>query len=99
MTIIDVLIRRPRLSPEIYLRVCSLFANAGQPEKAEKILAMFLKQKPKFPGIPATLMKLATSYQEKGLAPKAQKCLILLCNRYAASPEAVIAAKKLQKTQ
>jgi len=90
---------RPRLSPELYLRVCSLFASDGQPEKAEKILAMFLKQKPQFPGIPAALMKLATSYQGKGIAPKAQKCLTLLCKRYAASPEAVMAAKRLEGPQ
>jgi len=92
-------IRRPRLAPELYLRVCSLFAIEGQPEKAEKILAMFLKQKPQFPGIPATLMKLATSYQDKGAVTKAQKCLTLLCDRYAASPEAGMAAKRLQRTK
>ena len=88
--------RRPRLSPGLYLRICGLLAGSGQPEKAEKILAMFLKQKPQFPGLPAALMKLSTSYQEKGNTAKAQKCLKLLCHRYPASPEAGIATKKLK---
>ena len=89
--------RRPRLSPELYLRICGLLAGSGQPEDAEKILAMFLKQKPQFPGVPAALMKLATSYGDKGNQARAQKCLTLLSKRYPESPEAVMAAKTLGK--
>jgi tetratricopeptide (TPR) repeat protein len=89
--------RRPRLSPELFLRICRLMAGAGHPEKAQKILAVFLKQKPHFPGVPAALMKLATSYQEKGNTAQAQKCLTFLSRRYPESPEAVLAAKKIGK--
>jgi membrane associated rhomboid family serine protease len=89
--------RRPRLSPALYLRIGGILAGSGRPEDAEKILAMFLKQKPQFPGVPATLMKLATSYKDKGNHARAQKCLTLLSKRYPESPEAVMAAKMLGK--
>jgi membrane associated rhomboid family serine protease len=88
--------RRPRLTPGLYLRLSRVLAASGQPEQAEGILAMFLKQKPNFPGIPAALLKLADSYQNKGLTAKTQKCLTLVCRRYAGTPEAGLAAKRLK---
>jgi hypothetical protein len=61
-------------------------------------MAMLLKQKPDFSGIPAALLKLAEGFRRKGMAEKHQKCLLLLLGkRYADSAEGRIARKNPQK--
>ncbi len=88
---------RPRLSADLYLRMISVLSGLGNPEKAERIMAMFLKQKPDLPGIPQALLKLADGYRQKGTKEKYQKCLILLGKKYPDSTEGQIARSQLQK--
>ena len=87
----------PCLSADLYLRMISVLSGSGHPEKAERIMAMLLRQKPDLPGIPAALLKLAEGFRRKGMAEKHQKCLLLLGKRYADSAEGRIARKNQQK--
>ena len=92
------LTKRPRLSSQLYLRLSSIFAGLGYPEKAEGILAMLLKKRADLPGIPTALLKLANGYQQKELVAKNNKCLKILYTRYPDSPEAQIAENLLGKS-
>ena len=91
------LTKRPQLSPDLYLKLIVIFSRLGHPEKAERILAMFLKQKPNFPGLPMALLKLATGYRPKGVRAKYQKCLKVLGSRYPDSAEGQVARQSLAK--
>jgi len=91
------LTKRPRLSPKLYFKMISILTSTGALEKAERILAMFLKQKPDFPGIPTALLKLATGYRQKGINAKNQKYLKLLGSLYPNSTEGQIARRNLSK--
>ena len=88
---------RPCLSRDLYLRMISVLAGSGHPEKAERIMAMFLKQQANFPGIPEALLKLADGFRQKGVAEKYHRCLMLLRNRFPDTAEGQIARKNLQK--
>jgi membrane associated rhomboid family serine protease len=87
---------RPCLSADLYLRMIAVLSGLGHPEKAERIMAMFLKQKPDLPGIPQALLKLADGYRQKGTKQKYQRCLILLGKKYPESSEGQIARRQLQ---
>jgi len=88
---------RPSLSADQYLRMIAVLSGLGHPEKAERIMAMFLKQKPDLPGIPPALLKLADGYRRKGTKEKYQRCLLLLEKKYPDSAEGQIARGQLQK--
>ena len=87
----------PCLSGDLYLRMIAVLAGTGCPEKAERIMAMLLKQKPNLPGIPQALAKLAEGYLRKGIMEKHQTCLVLLGKNYPESAEAQITRRNLQK--
>jgi membrane associated rhomboid family serine protease len=89
---------RPRLPTELYFKMISILAGLGYPEKAERILAMFIKQKPDFPGIPNALLKLATGYRHKGVNLKYQRYLQLIHKRYPNSTESEIAKRQLAQS-
>lgn len=91
------LTKRPRLSADLYFKMASILAGLGHPEKAERILAMFIKQKPDFPGIPSALLKLATGYHQKGVNLKYQKFLQVIDKKYPNSSEGEIARRHLAK--
>jgi membrane associated rhomboid family serine protease len=88
---------RPCLSADLYLRMIAVLSGLGHPEKAERIMAMFLKQKPDLPGIPAALLKLADGFHRKGIKEKHQRCLILLGKKYPDSAEGQMARRNLHK--
>jgi membrane associated rhomboid family serine protease len=88
---------RPRLSPDLYLRISVMLSGLGEPEKAERIIALFLKQKPNYPGLPAALLSLAGQYRQKQNRTKYQTCLKLLQTRYPASAEGQLAADQAAK--
>ena len=90
--------KQPRLSPQLYLQISVMLSGLGQPEKAERIIALFLKQKPNYPGIPTALLSLANEYRQKQNTRKYQTCLKLLKTRYPASSEGQIAADQVAKT-
>jgi membrane associated rhomboid family serine protease len=92
------LTKRPRLSSELYLRLSSILAGLGYPEKAEGILVMLLKKRADLPGIPTALLKLAKGYQQKKLVAKNNQCLKILYTKYPDSPEAQIAGDLLKKS-
>ena len=89
---------RPCLTADVYLRMIAVLSGLGHPEKAERIMAMFLKQKPDLPGIPQALLKLADGYRQKGTKQKYQRCLILLDKKYPDSTEGQIARGQLHKS-
>jgi membrane associated rhomboid family serine protease len=89
--------RRPCLSADLYLRMIAVLSGLGLPQKAERIMAMLLKQKPDMPGVPAALWKLADGFRKHGMGAKHQQCLMLLGTRYPDSTEGQIARKNLQK--
>lgn len=82
----------PKLSPEIYVRLSSVFAGLGRIGNAEQILSMLLKKKPDLQGIPAGLMHLATACRTRGEKEKWKQYLQLVCKQYQGAPEAAIAA-------
>ena len=85
------------LPADLYFRMIAVLAGLGYPEKAEKIMVMFLKKKPDLPGVPQALLKLAEGFRRKGIKEKYQKCLILLDRKYPQSAESQIARRNLQK--
>jgi len=87
---------RPRLSPQLYIQLSTMFAATGHLENAVKILTMLLKKVPDSPGVPTALLKLAGAYGQKGMALKGNRCLQLICNKYPQSTEAQLARKTLQ---
>ena len=89
--------RKPKLSPKLYLQISVILSGLGQPEKAERIIALFLKQKPNYPGIPAALLCLAREYHQKQNKTKYQTCLKLLKTRYPASTECQMATDQAAK--
>jgi membrane associated rhomboid family serine protease len=89
--------KQPKLSAELYLRLISILSIRGYPEKAERILTMFLNKKPDFPGLSTVLLKLAIGYKMKGNYNKQRKCLNILCSRYSNSPEAQLANTDLSR--
>ena len=91
------LTKRPHLTADLYFKMSSILAGLGYPEKAERILAMLIKQKPDFPGLPSALLKLATGYRHKGVNLKYQKYLQIIDNRYPNSSESQIARRHLAK--
>ena len=92
------LTQRPRLSSELYFKMISVLTGMGYPEKAERILKKFIKQKPDFPGIPSALLKLATGYRQKGGNSKYQKYLQVIDRKYPNSTEGEIARRQLTKS-
>ncbi|UCG05769.1 MAG: rhomboid family intramembrane serine protease [Desulfobacterales bacterium] len=91
------LTKRPQLSADLYLKMIVILSRLGHPEKAERILAMFLKQKPDLPGIPTALLKLAAGYRQKGVNARYQRCLRVLGSKYPNSTEGQIARRSLTK--
>jgi membrane associated rhomboid family serine protease len=87
----------PRLPAALHFKLSTIYAQHAHPEKAERILAVFLKQKPDYPGLPVGLLKLAEGYRDKQRFPKWQQCLKRLCTQYPKSPEARLARDLLAK--
>ena len=92
------LTKRPRLSSDLYFKMISILSGLGYPEKAERILAIIIKRKPDFPGIPSALLKLATGYRQKGGSSKSQKYLQIITRKYPDSTESEIARRQLTKS-
>ena len=86
----------PRLSSQLYIQLSMMFIATGHLENAVKILTMLIKKVPDSPGVPTALLKLAGAYRQKGMVPKGQRCMQLICNRYPQSTEAQVARKALQ---
>ena len=92
------LTKRPSLSSDLYFKMISILTGLGYPEKAERILAIIIKQKPDFPGIPNALLKLATGYRQKGGNSKYLKYLQIISRKYPNSTESEIARRQLTKS-
>lgn len=89
------LVQKPRLAPTLYLQLSSILSTVGKPETAERIMALFLKQKPDFPGLPSALLRLANGYRRQGVDYKYRGCLKLIHKRYPESNEGRIASENL----
>ena len=86
----------PRLSPKLYLSISAICIETGRFEKAKRILAILLKNKPILPGISMTLLKLANGYRQKGMQDNWRKILQVILSKYPDTPEARIAEKTLK---
>jgi membrane associated rhomboid family serine protease len=84
-------VKHPKLSPDIWSRVCSVLSREGRIDEAEKIVAMLLRSCPQYQAIPTSLLNLARAYLQAGMEEKGTKCLRVLCERYPQSPESRIA--------
>ncbi|MBW2607732.1 MAG: rhomboid family intramembrane serine protease [Deltaproteobacteria bacterium] len=87
---------RPRLSPQLYLRISTICIETGHFENAKRILSILLKNKSILPGISMTLLKLANGYRQKGMHDNWRKVLQVIGSKYPDSPEAQIAKKALK---
>jgi len=56
-------------------------------EDSAKIAALFLRDNPQFPALPAVLLNLSRGYLKAGITDKGEQCLRLLCQRYPQSAE------------
>lgn len=92
------LTKRPGLSSDLYFKMIPILTGMGYPEKAERILAMIIKRRPDFPGIPSALLKLAAGYRQKGGDSKYQKYLQIITRKYPNSTESEIARRQLAKS-
>lgn len=86
----------PRLSPKLYLNISAICIETGHFEKAKRILAILLKNKPILPGISMTLLKLANGYRQKGMQDNWRKILQVILSKYPDTLEAKIAEKSLK---
>jgi TolA-binding protein len=75
--------------------VSTICCGSGDPQKAQKILALLLKKKADLPGIPEALLKLGQSYRNKGMKDNWLKCLRVIHSQYPHTVEARIAKKEL----
>ncbi len=87
---------RPRLSPQLYLRISTICIETGHFEHAKRILAILLKKKSILPGISITLLKLANGYHQNGMHDKWKKVLQVIGSKYPDTPEAQVAKKALK---
>jgi membrane associated rhomboid family serine protease len=90
------LTRRPRLSPQLYIELSSIFSATGHLEHSVNILTLLLKKMPELPGLPSAFLKLAAAYRKNGMAAKWQRCLRLILSKYPESVEAQLARQSLQ---
>ncbi len=81
---------RPRLPLRLYVRLASVFISLGDTDKAEKIIAMFLKKKSDVPELPVILLKLGRAFKAAGNQGKYEKCRRLLVSRFPDSREALM---------
>ena len=87
---------RPKLSPELYLRLSLVFSGIGQHEKSERFLSFLIKHRPDLPNIPAALLKVANAYKKEGRINKWESCLHFLCSKYERTPEARLAKSLIE---
>ncbi len=87
------LTRRPVLSIHAYLQIAGVMAAAGKVEGAEKIIRAILKKKPKSPGLPSSMIKLAQAFRKNGRMDRWEGYRRLVCKRYPDSVEAGIIVK------
>jgi membrane associated rhomboid family serine protease len=86
----------PRLSPELWTRLCLAFANQGHLEDSAKITALLLRGHPQFQGVAPALLNLGRAYFKAGMSKKGDQCLRLLIQKYPAAAESQMAAQMLK---
>lgn len=87
----------PRLSPQLYLRMSTICAASGHPDKSRAILISLIKNKVNLPGVSTALLKLAEAYRSKGNIDNWKKCLQIISQKYPDTPEAQLAKKMLAR--
>ena len=90
------LAKHPRLPPELYLRMSTIFCEMGELESAGRILKALTNRRLNLPGISTSLLKLAAAYRERGMLDKWERYGHMICFRYADSPEARIVKESLK---
>lgn len=80
----------PKISPDLYIRLGTIFATAGYVDDSEKMVNVLLKKKPDLPGIPTLLLKLSRTYKKKEMADNYEKYKKILQSHYPDSMEADI---------
>ena len=81
---------RPKLPPEIFLKISSVLLSTGEIETAEKMLRFLMKKRPQLAGLAPALLRLATAFRENGDTEKSNACADMIRTRFPASPEANI---------
>jgi membrane associated rhomboid family serine protease len=81
------LVKAPKLSAQLFIKVCSVFSTLGHIDKAEKILVFFLKKKPEMPQIPDAVSKLAIAFKKSKNNKKYEYYKKILCTKYPESNE------------
>jgi hypothetical protein len=89
--------QNPRLPAQLYFKMLSVLTSTGQPKKAEKIMAMFLRQKPDQAGLATALLKLAEACRRQNLIKDYKTCLQLVIARYTTSDEHRVEAEALKQ--
>lgn len=84
-----------KLTPDIYLKLSTMFIDLGNLKKAEGLLARLLKTKPGLPGLSTAVLKLAQGYKTTGSPRKYEKCLKIICGKFPGTAEAAIAKEAL----
>ena len=84
------LVKQPRLSIDLYIRLSRLFCETDHINEAEKITAFLLKKAPNHSETPAALLRLFRAFEAKKMADKALKCRHILSTKYPHSQEARI---------
>jgi membrane associated rhomboid family serine protease len=88
--------KAPRLSPDLWARLCLAFANQGHLDDSAKIAALLLRGHPQFQGVAPALLNLGRAYFKAGMSEKGDKCLRLLVQKYPAAAESQMAAQLLK---
>jgi len=82
------LVKRPRLTPVMYLQLIPAFIGEGHITEAARIISTLLKKMPDLPGMPTALLLLANAYKQKGMTAQWKQCRKIILVKYPDSPEA-----------
>ena len=87
-----------RLSPDLCAKLSQAFSDRGFLKDSRTLMALLYNKDPRFPALPATLLKLSRAYLRSGVKDEAQKCLKLLCRKYPDTAESHLAMDLLKET-
>jgi len=84
------LTERPKLSPDIFLKMSSVFLNTGEIEQSEKMIHALIKKRPQLNGLSSAVMRLASTFGKNGDSKKLNKYQKVILESFPDSHEAAL---------
>lgn len=81
---------RPKLPPDVFLIMSSVFLGSGEVEQSEKMLGALIKKKPRLNGLSAAVMRLSVAFDKNGNTKKAKYYQDIILSTFPDSHEAAL---------